>query len=49
MLDAMLFANSFDSKPSNLNWNPNADFNEDEKVNILDCIILANRFGESWT
>jgi parallel beta-helix repeat protein len=49
VLDAILIANSFNSKPGDANWNPNADINCDDKVNILDCIILANHFGESWS
>jgi hypothetical protein len=49
VLDAILIANSFNSKPGDANWNPNADINCDDKVNILDCIVLANHFGQSWT
>jgi parallel beta-helix repeat protein len=48
VLDAILIANSFNSKPCNTNWNPNADTNCDDKVNILDCIVLANHFNQSW-
>jgi len=49
VLDAILIANSFNSKPGDANWNPNADVNCDDKVNILDCIVLAGHFGQSWT
>ncbi|MCJ7423459.1 dockerin type I repeat-containing protein, partial [Candidatus Bathyarchaeota archaeon] len=48
VLDAILIANSFNSKPGDANWNPNADINGDNKVNILDCIVLSNYFGQSW-
>ena len=48
ILDAILLANAFGSKPGDPNWNPNADLNNDDIVNILDAIILANHFGETW-
>jgi hypothetical protein len=46
ILDAILFAKSFGSRPGDPNWNPDADFNKDGIVNILDAIILAYHFGE---
>jgi parallel beta-helix repeat protein len=48
VLDAILIANSFNSKPGDANWNPNADINCDDRVNILDCIVLAGHFNQSW-
>jgi hypothetical protein len=48
VLDAILIANSFNSKPGDANWNPNADVNCDDRVNILDCIVLAGHFNQSW-
>ena len=47
VLDAILIANSFNSKPGDTNWNPNADVDCDDKVNILDCIVLAGHFNQS--
>lgn len=49
VLDAIGIANSFNSKPGDANWNPNADINADGKVNILDAIVLASHFGQNWT
>ncbi len=46
ILDGILLANAFSSKPGDSNWNPNADLNGDGTVNILDAIILANNFGQ---
>jgi len=47
ILDAILLAGAFGSRPGDGNWNPNADINNDDVVNILDAIILAGHFGES--
>jgi hypothetical protein len=44
ILDAILLANAFTSKPGSSNWNPSADLNGDGAVNILDAILLANNF-----
>jgi hypothetical protein len=41
ILDAILLADAFGSKPGSPNWNPYADLNDDSVVNILDGIILA--------
>jgi hypothetical protein len=49
ILDAILLANAFGSRPGDPRWSPNADINGDVKVNILDAIQLANYFGKSWT
>ena len=49
ILDAIVLANAFDSKPGDSNWHPNADINADNRVNILDAIVLASHFGQSWT
>ncbi len=48
ILDAIMLANAFASRPGDLNWNPDADINGDNVVNILDAILLAGHFGESW-
>ena len=45
ILDAIKMAQAFNSKPGDQNWNPNADFNNDNKVNILDAITLSANFG----
>jgi hypothetical protein len=48
ILDAILLANAFNSKPGDPNWSSNADINGDSKVNILDAIILASYFNQKW-
>jgi peptide/nickel transport system substrate-binding protein len=46
IFDAILLANSFNSYPSHLKWNPNADIKEDNVVDIFDAIMLANNFNK---
>lgn len=46
-LDAILLGKAFSSKPSNPEWNANADVNNDYAVNFLDAIILGANFGET--
>ncbi|HVP17069.1 MAG TPA: hypothetical protein VMT42_06855, partial [candidate division Zixibacteria bacterium] len=45
--DAIRFAGSYGSRPGSSNWNPNADFNNDNIVDIYDALILAGNFGKS--
>lgn len=40
-------AKAFDSSPSSSNWNPNADINGDNAVDIYDAIIMAKNFGKT--
>jgi len=47
ILDAILLASAFGSKPGEPNWDIRCDLNKDDKVNILDAIILAANFGKS--
>jgi len=49
ILDSILLANAFGSKPGSPNWDPRADLNNDNAVNILDAIKLAGNFGKSET
>ena len=46
ILDAILLAGAWGSKPGDQNWAPRADINIDNVVNILDSIIIANNFGK---
>jgi hypothetical protein len=39
--DLVLLANAYGSKPGDAKWNPNADINNDGKVDLLDLAILA--------
>ncbi len=43
--DVIELVNAFDSQPNDSNWNPNADIVSDGRINILDAIRLAKRFG----
>jgi tungstate transport system substrate-binding protein len=47
ILDAIILADAFGSKPGDLKWNPAADINNDGSIDILDAIALGNHFG--WT
>jgi len=47
ILDAILLAGAFGSKPGEPNWDLRCDLNKDDKVNILDAIILAANFGKT--
>ena len=44
--DAILFAMSFGTRPSDLHWNPYADLNKDGIIDIYDAIILSSHFGQ---
>ena len=46
ILDAILLAKAFGSRPGDSNWDPRADLNKDNVVNILDAIILSLNFGK---
>jgi len=37
---------AFGSTPSDPNWNPNCDFNNDLRVNGIDLIILSQNWGK---
>jgi hypothetical protein len=47
ILDALLAAASFGSKPGDSRWNDQADLNKDNVINILDLILLAQNFGKT--
>jgi hypothetical protein len=48
ILDAIILAAAFGSKPGQSNWNSAADLNGDGTVNILDAILLGANFGISY-
>lgn len=48
IVDIVLCALAFGSKPGNPNWNPYADLNQDGKVTITDIVMIAVHFGETW-
>ena len=45
--DAILLSGTYNAKPGNSNWNPNADINSDSIVDIYDAIILAGNYGKT--
>jgi hypothetical protein len=42
----VLLIKAFGSYPGQPNWNPNADLNNDGKVDIKDMVLLIKHFGE---
>lgn len=45
--DVVRLVGVFGSRSGNLDWNPNADINGDNTVDIYDAIILAGNFGKT--
>lgn len=43
ILDVIAFVNAYGSEPNDSNWNVCADLNMDNKVDILDAIVLGNQ------
>jgi len=48
ILDLGIIANAFGSHPQHPRWNPLADLNSDESVNVLDISVAASDFGKSF-
>jgi hypothetical protein len=46
IFDALVFANSFGTKPTDARWNSYADLNRDNVIDIFDAILLGNDFGD---
>jgi hypothetical protein len=46
LLDLVLLANAYGSKPGDPGWNPNADVNRDGSVNLPDLVLLAKNYGK---
>jgi hypothetical protein len=46
IFDALVLANSFGTKPTELRWNSKADLNLDNIIDIFDAILLGRHFGE---
>jgi hypothetical protein len=46
--DLVILTNAYGSKPSDSNWNPNADINGDGKVSLQDLVILALHYGQHY-
>ncbi len=46
--DAITLAATYDLKPSDTKYNPNADINGDNTVDIFDAIMLSSNYNRSW-
>lgn len=46
--DLVLAIKHFASYPSHPNWNPNADINSDNRVDIKDLVLTIKNFGKYW-
>ena len=46
VLDVIVFANSFNSKIGDENYNPTADLNKDGKIDVRDLFFIGKYFGE---
>jgi hypothetical protein len=47
ILDVVICALAFDSRPGEPKWNPIADLNQDDVVNIIDIVMIAIHFDET--
>ena len=48
IVDMVIVALAFGSKPGDPNWNPYADLNQDGIIDIVDIVMIAIHFGETW-
>jgi len=46
LVDLIILAKAYGSKPEDLTWNPNADLNRDRKISLVDLVILAKNYGK---
>ena len=47
ILDAIVVGKALGSTPNSGSWNPNADINNDNSVDIYDTLLLAGNYGET--
>lgn len=47
--DGIVAGTAFASKPGDPNWNSNTDLKEDNAINYIDVLELAQNFDESWS
>lgn len=45
--DITVFSDAYGSEPSDPNWNPLADFNGDNIINLYDAVLLTANYGVS--
>jgi hypothetical protein len=48
LTDLVKLANAYGSKPGDPNWNPMADINVNDKVDLADLVMLANNYGKTY-
>jgi thermitase len=48
IVDIVIVALAFGSKPGDPNWNPYVDLNQDGIVDIVDLVMVALHFGETY-
>jgi hypothetical protein len=48
LADLVILAQAYGSRPSNLNWNANADIDGNGVVGLTDLVNLATHYGEQF-
>jgi thiol-disulfide isomerase/thioredoxin len=48
LLDLVVLAKAYGSKPGNTNWNPNADVDGNGEVGLSDLVLLAHHYGQHY-
>lgn len=46
LVDLVLLANAYSSRPGDFKWNPNADINGNGVVDLADLVLLAIHYGQ---
>ena len=49
LVDLVMLANAYGSKPGDLNWNPNADLNGNGVIDLADLVTCAIHYGEQYS
>jgi hypothetical protein len=49
LLDINIFNNAYGTTPYSRNWNPDADFNSDRRIDLDDLHIIVTHYGERYT
>lgn len=48
LIDLVILANAYGSKPGDSKWNANADINVNNTVDLADLIVLANNYRQQY-
>jgi hypothetical protein len=46
LVDLVLLANTYGSKPGDIKWNPNADINGNNIADLADLVLMATHYGQ---